>query len=128
MDSWIKKKIKENEKRASYHKRYYLLFKVLIYKGASIDEALMIRHIDVILDINTIDIITLKQKKSSIRIIPLHMNLKDSIMAYFVEFKIDPKSQEKIFLMKRQAVDLYFKRMHKDLGFMIPAHKFRHTF
>ncbi|MGC8673481.1 MAG: tyrosine-type recombinase/integrase, partial [Thermoplasmata archaeon] len=48
--------------------------------------------------------------------------------AYFIEFKIDPKSQERIFPMKRQAVDLYLKRMQRDLGFRIHAHKFRHTF
>jgi len=30
--------------------------------------------------------------------------------------------------MTRQAVDLYLKRMQKQLGFRIHAHKFRHTF
>ena len=128
MDSYIQKKIRENKKRSTYHKRYYLLFKVLLYTGARIDEALMLRPVDIHLDLNTVDVITLKQKKSSMRTIPLHRNLKDSIMAYFIEFKIDPKSQERIFPMKRQAVDLYFKRMQRDLGFRIHAHKFRHTF
>jgi site-specific recombinase XerD len=30
--------------------------------------------------------------------------------------------------MTRQSVDLFFKKMQKDLGFKIHAHKFRHTF
>ncbi|AAT43352.1 hypothetical site-specific integrase/recombinase [Picrophilus oshimae DSM 9789] len=49
-------------------------------------------------------------------------------MSYFIEFHIDMRSQERIFPMKRQAVDLYLKRMQKDLKFKIHAHKFRHTY
>jgi len=30
--------------------------------------------------------------------------------------------------MTRQSVDLFFKKMQKDLGFKIHAHKFRYTF
>ncbi|PMP82383.1 MAG: hypothetical protein C0175_03735 [Caldisericum exile] len=128
IDSWIQGKIKENKKRASYHKRYYLLFKTLLWTGARIDEALSLRPIDVHFDVSVIDLITLKRHSPMVRTIPLHRNLKDALMQYFIEFKIDPKSQERLFPMKRQAVDLYFKRMQKDLRFRIHAHKFRHTF
>jgi integrase len=128
MQSWIQGKIQQNKKRASYHKRYFLLFKTLLWTGARIDEALAIRPIDVHFDINTIDLITLKKSRPVIRTIPLHRELKDAFMTYFIDLKIDPKSQERIFPMRRQAVDLYFKRMQRDLGFRIHAHKFRHTF
>ena len=128
MQSWIINKIQENKKRSDYHKRYFLLFKTLLWTGARIDEALYIRPMDIHLDINTIDLITLKRRRPAIRTIPLHRDLKDSIMSYFIEFHIDMKSHDRIFPMKRQAVDLYLKRMQRDLEFKIHAHKFRHTF
>ena len=128
MESGIQGKIMENRKRSPSHKRYYLLFKILLYTGARIDEALMIRPVDIHLDLNTIDIVTLKQKRRTMRTIPLHRNLKDAIMNYFIEFKIDLKDQNPLFPVKRQAVDLYLKRMQRNLGFRIHAHKFRHTF
>jgi integrase len=128
MQEWILFKIQENKKRSNYHKRYFLLFKVLLWTGSRIDEALAIRPVDIHLDINTIDLITLKRRRPAIRTIPLHRDLKDAVMSYFIEFHIDMKSYDRIFPMKRQAVDLYFKRMQGDLGFKIHAHKFRHTF
>jgi len=127
MQSWIQGKIQE-KKREKYHKRYFLLFKTLLWTGARIDEALAIRPVDIHLDVNTINLITLKKRRPTVRTIPLHRDLKDAFMSYFIEFKIDIKSQERVFPMKRQAVDLYLKRMQKDLGFRIHAHKFRHTF
>jgi len=128
MQTWIMNKIQETKKRSSYHKMYFLLFKTLLWTGARIDEALVIRPIDIHLDINSIDLITLKKRRPVIRTIPLHRDLKDVLMSYFIEFHIDMKSKERIFSMKRQAVDLYFKRMQRDLNFRIHAHKFRHTF
>ncbi len=41
---------------------------------------------------------------------------------------ISPKSEELLFPMKRQAVDLYFKKIQEKIGIRIHAHKFRHTF
>jgi len=128
MQDYIENNIKENKRRADHHKRYLLLFKTMLWSGARIDEILALRPIDIHLDINTIDLITLKKKKASMRTIPLHRDLKDAIMSYFIEFHIDVRSQEKIFSMTRQAVDLFLKRMQKQLGFRIHAHKFRHTF
>ncbi|MGC8565986.1 MAG: hypothetical protein ACP5LV_06225 [Thermoplasmata archaeon] len=63
MDSYIQEKIRVNNKRSTYHKRYYLLFKTLLWTGARIDEALAIRPIDIHFDINTIDLITLKKSR-----------------------------------------------------------------
>jgi len=128
MQLWIKNKIQENKKRANYHKRYFMLFNTLLWTGARIGEALAIRNVDIHLDINVIDMITLKRRRRTMRSIPLHTNLKDAIMSYFIEFHTDMRSQEKIFPMSRQSVDLYLKRMQRDLGFRIHAHKFRHTF
>ena len=128
MQEYIESKIKENKKRANYHRRYLLLFKTMLWTGARIDEILALRPVDIHLDINTIDLITLKKKKASMRTIPLHRDLKDAIMSYFIEFHVDVRSQDKLFPLTRQAVDLYLKRMQKQLGFRIHAHKFRHTF
>ncbi|PMP73485.1 MAG: hypothetical protein C0180_06645 [Aciduliprofundum sp.] len=128
MEWWIKQRIMKYKVRADVHKRYLLLFKTLLWTGARIDEALAIRPVDIHLELNTIDLITLKRKKSVMRTIPLHRDLKDAIMSYFIEFKVSVKSQERLFPMTRQAVDHYLKRMQRDLGFKIHAHKFRHTF
>jgi integrase/recombinase XerD len=49
-------------------------------------------------------------------------------MQYYLEYNINKKSEERLFNMTRQSVDLFFKKMQKDLGFKIHAHKFRHTF
>lgn len=128
MFDYIKNKIQTNKKRAGYHKRYLLLFNMLLFTGARIDEALAIRPVDVHLDLNTIDLITLKRKKPTMRTIPLHRELKDAVMTYFIEFHIDVKATDRLFPMNRQAVSLYMKRMQRELGFRIHAHKFRHTF
>ena len=127
MQLWIINKIQENKKRSNYQKRYFLLFETLLWTGARIDKDLYIRPMDIHLDINTIDLITLKRRRPAIMTIPLHIDLKDAIMSYFIEFHIDIKFGKRIFSMKRQALDLYLKRMQTDLKFKIHAHKFRHT-
>ncbi len=125
---YIQNKIDNDPKKIDYHKRYLLLFKTLLRTGARIDEALMLRPIDFNLNINTITLITLKKKKHTTRIIPLHPELKDAVMAYFLEYNINTKSSDLLFSMKRQAVDIYMKKMQKDLSTRVHAHKFRHTF
>ena len=77
MQDYIENKIKENKRRANYHKRYLLLFKTMLWSGARIDEILALRPIDIHLDINTIDLITLKKKKASMRTIPLHRKYRE---------------------------------------------------
>ncbi|MEM3265516.1 MAG: site-specific integrase [Thermoplasmata archaeon] len=125
---FIKNKIETDKKKSDYHRRYLLLCKTLLRTGARIDEALQLKPSDINLDLNTITLITLKKRKDSKRTIPLHPELKDHIMNYFLNFNISPRSQELIFSMKRQAVDLYFKKMQNQLNIRIHAHKFRHTF
>ena len=49
-------------------------------------------------------------------------------MQYLLEMNISQKSENLLFPMKRQVVDLYFKKLQERLGFGIHAHKFRHTF
>jgi hypothetical protein len=77
---------------------------------------------------NIVRMITLKKRKESYRVIPIHMELKTAIMEYLLEEHLDPRSDQKLFPMKRQSVDEYFKKMQSELGFRIHAHKFRHTF
>ena len=101
MQLWIINKIQENKKRSNYQKRYFLLFETLLWTGARIDKDLYIRPMDIHLDINTIDLITLKRRRPAIMTIPLHIDLKDAIMSYFIEFHIDIKSGKRIFSMKR---------------------------
>ncbi len=125
---FIQDKIATDKRNADYHRRYLLLCKILLRTGARIDEALQLRPMDINLDLNTITLVTLKKRKNSTRTIPLHPELKEQIMTYFLNFNISPRSQDLIFPMKRQAVDLYMKKMQYQLNIRIHAHKFRHTF
>ncbi len=68
------------------------------------------------------------KQKEKFRIIPLHPNLRDVYMQYLIEFNLNQKSEDPLFPMQRQVVDLYFKKLQEKLGFNIHAHKFRHTF
>ncbi|MFP3257115.1 MAG: site-specific integrase [Candidatus Nanopusillus acidilobi] len=131
MFDWVMKKRGEAKRKRDidYYNKYYLIMKFLLRTGARIDEALMVRPIDINIELNTITLITLKKKEKEVkRIIPLHPDLKTDIMQYYLEYNINKKSEERLFNMTRQSVDLFFKKMQKDLGFKIHAHKFRHTF
>ena len=128
-------KINADMRRADRHKRYYLLVKFLYRTGGRIDEILMVRPSDVNLATNSIRLKTLKQgkdkngiQKEKYRVIPLHIDLKDTYMQYLLDMNISTKSVDPLFPMSRQVVDLYFKKMQRMLGFRIHAHKFRHTF
>ena len=131
----ISEKINADMRRADRHKRYYLLVKFLYRTGGRIDEILMVRPSDVNLATNSIKLKTLKQgkdrngvQKEKYRVIPLHVDLRDSYMQYLLDMNISTKSEDLLFPMSRQVVDLYFKKMQSMLGFRIHAHKFRHTF
>jgi len=131
MFDWVMRKRQEAKRKRDidYYNKYYLIMKFLLRTGARIDEALMVRPIDINIELNTITLITLKKKeKDAKRVIPLHPDLKTDIMQYYLEYNINKKSEERLFNMTRQSVDLFFKKMQKDLGFKIHAHKFRHTF
>ncbi len=131
----ISEKINADFRRADRHKRYYLLVKFLYRTGGRIDEILMIRPSDVNLATNSIRLKTLKQgkdrngvQKEKYRVIPLHVDLRDAYMQYLLDMNISTKSEDPLFSVSRQVVDLYFKKMQSKLGFRIHAHKFRHTF
>jgi integrase/recombinase XerD len=131
MFDWVMRKRQEAKRKRDigYYNKYYLIMKFLLRTGARIDEALMVRPIDINIELNTITLITLKKKEKDVkRTIPLHPDLKTDIMQYYLEYNINKKSEERLFNMTRQSVDLFFKKMQKDLGFKIHAHKFRHTF
>ncbi len=125
---YVNKKMANDPKRIKFHKRYLLLLETLLRTGARIQEVLALRPLDFNLNLNTVNLITLKKKKPAHRIIPLHPMLKDAIMTYFLEENINTKSTEKLFTMRPQAVDQYLKDIQRDLGFKVHAHKFRHTF
>ncbi len=131
----ISEKINADMRRSDRHKRYYLLVKFLYRTGGRIDEILMVRPSDVNLATNSIRLKTLKQgkdkngvQKEKYRVIPLHVDLRDTYMQYLLDMNISTKSEDPLFSMSRQVVDLYFKKMQSMLGFRIHAHKFRHTF
>ena len=131
----ISEKINADMRRADRHKRYYLLVKFLYRTGGRIDELLMVRPADVNLATNSIRLKTLKQgkdrngvQKEKYRVIPLHVDLRDTYMQYLLDMNISTKSEDPLFPMSRQVVDLYFKKLQGKLGFRIHAHKFRHTF
>lgn len=131
----ISEKINADIRRADRHKRYYLLVSFLYRTGARIDEILMVRPSDINLATNSVRMKTLKQgrdrngiQKEKYRVIPLHADLRDAYMQYLLDMNISTKSDDLLFPMSRQVVDLYFKKMQGKLGFRTHAHKFRHTF
>ena len=131
----IAEKINADMRRAEKHKRYYLLVKFLYRTGGRIDEILMLRPSDINLATNSVRMKTLKQgkdrnriQKEKYRVIPLHAELRDAYMQYLLDMNISTKSEDPLFPMSRQVVDLYFKKIQDKLGFKIHAHKFRHTF
>ncbi len=128
-------KINVDIRRSDRHKRYYLLVKFLYRTGGRIDEILMVKPSDVNLATNSIRLKTLKQgkdwngvQKEKFRVIPLHIDLRDAYMQYLLDMNVSTKSEDPLFPMSRQVVDLYFKKLQGKLGFRIHAHKFRHTF
>ena len=137
----ISEKIAQDKRRSEKHKRYFLLVQFLYRTGARIDEVLIIKPSDINLGTNSIRMKTLKQgkdkngnQKEKYRVIPLHVELRDAYMQYLLDNLLDmnprisTKSEDPLFPMSRQVVDLYFKKMQEKLGFKIHAHKFRHTF
>ena len=128
MKTYIQSQFKNHNKRSSIHRRYFLLLVTLLRTGGRIDEVLQVKPRDFDLTNGIVKMITLKKRKESYRTIPLHQELKDSIMEYLLENRTDPRSEDLLFPMRRQSVDEYFKKMQKELGFRIHAHKFRHTF
>ena len=131
----IAEKINADMRRAEKHKRYHLLVKFLYRTGGRIDEILMLRPSDINLATNSVRMKTLKQgkdrnriQKEKYRVIPLHAELRDAYMQYLLDMNISTKSEDPLFPMSRQVVDLYFKKIQDKLGFKIHAHKFRHTF
>lgn len=134
--SEISKKAVEDKRRLARHRRYFLLVQFLYRTGGRIDEVLLLRPADINLGTNSVRMKTLKQgrnrvtglQKEKYRIIPLHAELRDVYMQYLLEMNISQKSENLLFPMKRQVVDLYFKKLQERLGFRIHAHKFRHTF
>ena len=132
----ISEKINTDKRRSDRHKRYFLLVEFLYRTGGRIDEVLLIRPSDINLATNSVRMKTLKQgkdrktgmQKEKYRIIPLHPALRDVYMQYLIEMNLNQKSEDLLFPMKRQVIDVYFKKLQQKLGFKIHAHKFRHTF
>lgn len=131
----ISEKINKDIRRSERHKRYFLLVEFLYRTGGRIDEVLLVKPSDVNLATNSIRMKTLKQgkdkngiQKQKYRVIPLHAELRDAYMQYLLDMNISAKSEDPLFSMSRQVVDIYFKKLQEKLGFKIHAHKFRHTF
>jgi site-specific recombinase XerD len=132
----IKININKDTRRKKYHQRYFLLVKFLLRTGGRIDEVLQVVHSDIDLNKNNICMITLKQGKDKrtglpkfkYRVIPLHTDLRDAYKQYLLQNNIREGSSELLFPMKRQVVDLYFKKIQNNIGIRVHAHKFRHTF
>lgn len=111
--------------------RYKLLFQFLLETGARISEVLSLKHGDVSLEKNVITLRTLKQRnKEAKRTVPIHPGLREAYLNYVSGRELRNRiiTDKKIFPMSRSAVDQFLKKMGRDLGFSIHAHKFRHTF
>jgi len=128
MKNYIQMQFKNNNRRSEIHRRYFALVITLLRTGGRIDEVLQLKARDFSLENNTVRLKTLKKRGEAYRVIPMHQELRSVVREYFLNSHIDPRSDEKLFNMTRQGTDKYFKKMQKDLGFKIHAHKFRHTF
>lgn len=139
--SYISDKIQSDRRRSRNHVRYQLLLKTLLRTGGRISECLMLKPVDVNFQAETVTLVTLKKnqnkggdikpyaaRKLPRRVLPLHPDLKNAMMSYFLEMHIDTKSGDPIFPVKRVTVDNYLTRIEKATGIKINAHKFRHTF
>ena len=140
--AYVDERIHADSRRRGYHKRYQLLLKTLLRTGARISEALMLKPSDINLQTETITIVTLKKdprknpadlkpyaaRKLPKRTLPLHPDLKDAMMQYFLEMHVDVRSDALLFPITRGSVDNYLTKMEKSLGIKVNAHKFRHTF
>ncbi len=145
---YIRNKIDTSKgKYAKKYRTYFLLTKMLYRTGARIEEILGgekrttdkktretkimkfqgIRPKDIDLQKNEMNIVTLKHKTMSYRTLGIHLDLRDSLMQYYLDNNIDQKSTEPLFKIKRGAYHNFLKQMEKELGFHINAHKFRHT-
>jgi integrase len=91
-------------------------------------EVLRLRPKDFDFQNNVVNIIKNKKRKASYKNIPIHMKLKTTLMEHILEMHMDPKSDWKLFPMKRQSVDKYFKKMMNEIGFRINDQKLRETF
>ncbi|MHB1492795.1 MAG: site-specific integrase [Thermoplasmataceae archaeon] len=80
------------------------------------------------LPLEVIDVLTLKKSKKLYRTLPLHNDLKDSVMQYLLGFHIDMEAKDSLFPIRRQSVDEYLEKIEEHTGIKINAHKFRHTF
>ena len=136
-----------NGQMKRHYQTYYLLTKMLYRTGARIEEILGgykthkdpithkiekqqvsgIRPKDIDLKHNSIYIVTLKHKKLEYRELAIHNDLRDALMSYYLDYNISQDSTEPLFSIKRAAYDRFLKKMGKELGFHINAHKFRHT-
>jgi site-specific recombinase XerD len=111
------------------------LVKFLYRTGARINEVLILKPSDINLTTDTFRIKTLNLgkdmnviQKEKFRMMSIHLDLRDTYLQYLLEFNIPQKSEDLMFQMKRQVVDLYFKKIQDKLGIRVHAHKFRHTF
>jgi len=146
-----------SKRTVNYMKRYELLFKVLLYTGARIDEVLPardlaykrkvktkkgvrtrtvealntsgLRPMDFDLETGVVHLLTLKQRgHNESRTIPLRPELKDAFQGYLLEFGIPMRSEAPLFPMRRQTVEHFMEDLGKSIGIEIHPHKFRHTF
>lgn len=111
------------------------MVKFLYRTGARINEVLILKPSDINLTTDTFRIKTLNLgkdmnliQKEKFRMMSIHLDLRDTYLQYLLEFNIPQKSEDLMFQMKRQVVDLYFKKIQDKLGIRVHAHKFRHTF
>ncbi len=70
-----------------------------------------LRPVDIDLNLNTINLLTLKKKKKTYGTLRLHRYLKEAIIQYFLEFHIDTKSGDLLFQIGRQSVDEYLDKI-----------------
>ncbi len=129
---------KKNAKYIRDLERYNLLVIVLLETGARIGEALQLRPVDFNLQTGTVKLISLKKKATDknkpYRYIPIHRDLKEAFLTYIAKYRIDLRSEDRLFKQSQPAINEFFRKMEKEIEVMygvkihIHAHKFRHTF
>ena len=97
----------ENERYRKVRGRLWIVYLFLRYTGARLNEILRVNEsTDIDFRNNEIKIVTLKQRKQSFRIVPIHTKTISELMLYLSQY---PDMKGKIFTLTGRAFQLAFK-------------------
>jgi len=97
----------ENERYRKVRGRLWIVYLFLRYTGARLNEILRVNEsTDIDFRNNEIKVVTLKQRRHSFRIVPIHTKTISELMLYLSQY---PDMKGKIFALTGRAFQLAFK-------------------